>query len=116
MSYTLGKFKATDVFTMATLLSKVGLGKVADGLGRDNIMKIITENKVFLLFKNIFIPEESIKNATHDCIPLNAFPTSSIVRNLSKKSEIIKIIVREGKTIPSVEATDPQKPLTLYPI
>lgn len=45
MSYTLGKFKATDVFTMATLLSKVGLGKVADGLGRDNIMKIITENK-----------------------------------------------------------------------
>jgi hypothetical protein len=43
--YTLGKFKSTDVFTMATLLSKIGLGKAADGFGRDNIMQIIAANK-----------------------------------------------------------------------
>lgn len=43
--YTLGKFKATDVFVMATMLSKIGLGKMADGLGKDNILKIIAENK-----------------------------------------------------------------------
>lgn len=41
--YTLGKFKSTDVFTMATMLSKIGLGKMADGFGRDNVMKIISE-------------------------------------------------------------------------
>ena len=41
MEYTLGKFKATDVFTMATLLSKIGLGKIADGLGKENILKLI---------------------------------------------------------------------------
>lgn len=45
MNYTLGKFKSTDVFVMTTLLSKIGLGKMADGLGRDNIMKIIADNK-----------------------------------------------------------------------
>lgn len=41
MEYTLGKFKSTDVFVMATLLSKIGLGKMANGFGRDNIMGII---------------------------------------------------------------------------
>lgn len=45
MNYTLGKFKATDVFTMATLLSKIGLGKMSSGLGHDNILKIISNNK-----------------------------------------------------------------------
>lgn len=45
MEYTLGKFKATDVFTMATMLSKIGLGKMADGFGRDNVMKLIGDAK-----------------------------------------------------------------------
>ena len=45
MKYTLGKFKAGDVFTMATLLSKIGLGKMANGFGKDNIMQIVNENK-----------------------------------------------------------------------
>ncbi len=45
MKYTLGKFKATDVIVMATMLSKIGLGKMADGLGRDNIIKIISDSK-----------------------------------------------------------------------
>lgn len=45
MDFTLGKFKATDVFTMATLLSKIGLGKVSDAFGRDNIMEILAKNK-----------------------------------------------------------------------
>lgn len=45
MEYTLGKFKATDVFTMATLLSKIGLGKMADGFGRDNVMKLVAASK-----------------------------------------------------------------------
>lgn len=43
--YTLGKFKATDVFTMATMLSKIGLGKVADGFGKENIMNLLSEYK-----------------------------------------------------------------------
>lgn len=42
MKYTLEKFKSTDVFTMATLLSKIGLGKIADGLGTDNVLKLIS--------------------------------------------------------------------------
>lgn len=45
MKYTLGKFKSTDVFVMTTMLSKIGLGKMADGFGKDNIMQIIAENK-----------------------------------------------------------------------
>ena len=45
MEYTLGKFKSTDIFTMATLLSKIGLGKVADAFGRDNVMKILSDFK-----------------------------------------------------------------------
>ena len=45
MQYTLGKFKSTDVFTMATMLSKIGLGQVADGFGRENIMQILSESK-----------------------------------------------------------------------
>ena len=45
MEFTLGKFKSTDVFVMATALSKIGLGKMADGLGRDSILKIIADNK-----------------------------------------------------------------------
>lgn len=45
MKYTLGKFKSTDVFVMATLLSKIGLGKAADSFGRDNIISILNENK-----------------------------------------------------------------------
>lgn len=45
MEYTLGKFKATDVFTMATLLSKIGLGKVADEFGKDNILKLVANAK-----------------------------------------------------------------------
>ena len=45
MDFTLGKFKATDVFTMATLLSKVGLGKVSDAFGRDTVMEILAKNK-----------------------------------------------------------------------
>lgn len=45
MKYTLEKFKATDVFTMASLLSKIGLGKIADGLGKDNILKLIESVK-----------------------------------------------------------------------
>ena len=45
MDFTLGKFKATDVFTMATLLSKIGLGKVSDAFGRDTIMEILAKNK-----------------------------------------------------------------------
>lgn len=42
MKYTLGRFKATDIFTMSTLLSKVGLGKIADGLGTENVLKLIS--------------------------------------------------------------------------
>ena len=45
MEYTLGKFKATDVFTMAKLLSKIGLGKIADNFGRENILSIVNANK-----------------------------------------------------------------------
>ena len=45
MKYTLGKFKATDVFTMATLLSKIGLGKMSDAFGKENILKLITNAK-----------------------------------------------------------------------
>lgn len=45
MTFTLGKFKATDVLTMATLLSKVGLGKMTDAFGRDNVLAILSENK-----------------------------------------------------------------------
>jgi hypothetical protein len=45
MEYTLGKFKSTDIFTMATLLSKIGLGKITDAFGRDNVMKILSDFK-----------------------------------------------------------------------
>lgn len=45
MEYTLGKFKSTDVIVMATMLSKIGLGKMADGFGRDNLLKIIADNE-----------------------------------------------------------------------
>lgn len=45
MKYTLEKFKATDIFTMATMLSKIGLGKIADSLGHDNILKLIDSVK-----------------------------------------------------------------------
>ena len=45
MNYTLGKFKSTDVFTMATILSKIGLGKITDSFGRENVMKILSEVK-----------------------------------------------------------------------
>lgn len=45
MEFTLGKFKATDVFTMATLLSKVGLGKMTDAFGRENVTDILAKNK-----------------------------------------------------------------------
>ena len=43
--FTLGKFKATDIVTMATMLSKIGLGKVTDVFGKENVMKLIAENK-----------------------------------------------------------------------
>ena len=45
MKYTLGKFKATDIFTMATLLSKIGLGKMANEFGKENILKLIADAK-----------------------------------------------------------------------
>ena len=45
MEYTLGKFKATDVFTMATLLSKIGLGRMADEFGKENILKLVNNAK-----------------------------------------------------------------------
>ena len=40
MTFTLGKFKSIDVFTMATLLSKIGLGKISETIGVDNLMDI----------------------------------------------------------------------------
>ena len=43
--FTFGKFKATDIVTMATMLSKIGLGKATDVFGKENIMKLIAENK-----------------------------------------------------------------------
>lgn len=45
MTFTLGKFKSTDVFTMATLLSKIGISKAADAFERDTVMKIFAESK-----------------------------------------------------------------------
>lgn len=42
MTYNLGKFKTTDVFLMATLLSKIGIGKIADTFGKDSVTKLVT--------------------------------------------------------------------------
>lgn len=39
--FTLGRFQATDLVTMATLLSKIGLGKVTDAFGKDNVMSLL---------------------------------------------------------------------------
>lgn len=41
MTYTLGKFKTGDVFLMATLLSKIGIGKIVDVFGKDSVMKLM---------------------------------------------------------------------------
>ena len=41
--YELGKFKSTDVIIFATLLSKIGLGKVADAFGRDTVMSLLNK-------------------------------------------------------------------------
>lgn len=45
MEFTLKKFKATDVVIMATMLSKIGLGKVTDVFGKENIMSIVSQNE-----------------------------------------------------------------------
>lgn len=45
MEFTLKKFKSTDVITMATMLSKIGLGKVTDVFGKENIMNVISQNE-----------------------------------------------------------------------
>lgn len=45
MEFTLKKFKATDVIIMSTMLSKIGLGKVTDVFGKENIMSIVSQNE-----------------------------------------------------------------------
>jgi len=39
--YELGKFKATDVVVFATMLSKIGLGKVSDAFGKENVTALL---------------------------------------------------------------------------
>lgn len=43
--YTLTNFKSTDIFTMATLLSKIGLGKIMDYFGKDNVLQLLNGAK-----------------------------------------------------------------------
>jgi hypothetical protein len=45
MEFNLGKFKSTDIIIMATMLSKIGLGKVTDVFGKENVLKILGDNK-----------------------------------------------------------------------
>lgn len=43
--YTLTNFKSADIFTMATLLSKIGLGKIMDYFGKDNVTQLLNGAK-----------------------------------------------------------------------
>lgn len=45
MEFNLGKFKSTDIIIMATMLSKIGLGKVTDVFGKENVLKILGDKK-----------------------------------------------------------------------
>ena len=45
MEFTLRKFKAEDTILMATMLSKIGLGKITDAFGKENVLAVISKNK-----------------------------------------------------------------------
>ena len=57
---------------------------------------------VFLIFLNISNPAFVIRKATAHLIPIKALATILFSKNLSKNSEMIKIIKNDGKTTPSV--------------
>ena len=69
----------------------------------------------FSTFLSIPIPALKIRKATAHLIPLKAKATNLFFINSSKKREIIKIIIIEGKTTPKVAKVEPKTPFFLNP-
>lgn len=71
------------------------------------VRTMVTLNAVFFICFSILNPAERIRYTTHTLMPLKAQATYSSDRNVSKNSDMAKIIANDGIQIPNVAIIEP---------